>query len=61
MAPLARLTTAAVRVEVEAQRMKESETGDEVPPRHWSAAEEKGELEGKVKGCCSGVKSKLLL
>ncbi len=28
------------------------QTGDEVPLRHQSAAEEKGELEGKVKGCC---------
>lgn len=62
MAPLARLTTAAVGVEVEAGWMKEwEETGDEVPPRHQSTAEEKKGLEGEVKACCSGIKSKLLL
>lgn len=38
-----------------------SETGDEVPLRHQSRAEEKKKLEGKVKDCYSGVKSKLLL
>lgn len=37
------------------------ETGDEVPLRHQSKAEEKRGLEGKVKDCCSGIKSKLLL
>lgn len=44
------------------------ETGDEVPLRHQAMAEEVGEkqkkrkrLEGKVKVCCSGIKSKLLL
>lgn len=36
------------------------ETGDEVPLRHQSRAEEKTGLEGNVKDRCSGIKSKLL-